>query len=383
MSKRVVLPGSTIGILGGGQLGRMTAIEAKKMGYRVLCLDPTPNSPCGQVSDGQIVGSFNDLAAAAELAEQSDVIIYEFENISAAVVKILETKYNLPQGSGNLAITQDRVREKGHLVQHGFPVVPYVVIHSPEELDAALNTVGFPAVLKSALGGYDGKGQHVLRTGADIAVAMELMGRGEQFVLEKLVELLGEVSVIVARRADGVVSIFPVAENTHRKNILHTTVVPARITPELGARAVELGRDIANSLQLVGILAIEMFVTAQGVIVNELAPRPHNSGHFSFGACYTSQFEQFVRAVCNLPLGPTDLLYPVVMINILGADMPSLMRAIPKMPHHVKLHLYGKSGKLEQSRKMGHLLIKTNNPDSAIKWAEEVMWDQEASVGPV
>lgn len=375
MSMSVILPGSTIGILGGGQLGRMTALEAKKMGYRVLCLDPTPNSPCGQVCDGQIVGSFNDIAAAEELAEQSDVIIYEFENISATVVKILETRYNLPQGSGNLAITQDRVSEKGHLVQHGFPVVPYAVIYSPEELDAALNTVGFPAVLKSALGGYDGKGQHVLRTKADIAAAMELLGRGGQFVLEKLVDLLGEVSVIIARRADGVVSVFPVAENTHRKNILHTTVVPARIDPELGARAIELGRGIADSLQLVGILAIEMFVTAQGIIVNELAPRPHNSGHFSFGACFTSQFEQFVRAVCNLPFGSTDLLYPAVMVNVLGADMPGLLKAIPKMPHHVKLHLYGKTGNLEPGRKMGHLLIKTYNPDSAIKWAEEVMWD--------
>lgn len=375
MRKRVILPGSTIGILGGGQLGRMTALEAKKMGYRVLCLDPTPNSPCGQVCDGQIVGSFNDLAAAEELAKQSDVIIYEFENISATVVKTLETNYYLPQGSRNLAITQDRVREKGHLVQHGFPVVPYAVIHSPEELDAALNTIGFPAVLKSALGGYDGKGQHVLRTTADIAAARGLLGRGGQFVLEKFVDLVGEVSVIIVRRADGVVSVFPVAENTHRRNILHTTVVPARIDPELGARAIELGRDIASSLQLVGILAIEMFVTAQGIIVNELAPRPHNSGHFSLGACFTSQFEQFVRAVCNLPFGSTDLLYPAVMVNVLGADMPGLMKAIPEMPHHIKLHLYGKTGKLEASRKMGHLLIKSNNPDSAIKWAEEVMRD--------
>ena len=375
MRKRVILPGSTIGILGGGQLGRMTALEAKKMGYRVLCLDPTPNSPCGQVCDGQIVGSFNDLTAAEELAKQSDVIIYEFENISATVVKILETNYYLPQGSGNLAITQDRVREKGHLVKHGFPVVPYAVIHSPEELDAALNTIGFPAVLKSALGGYDGKGQHVLRTRADFTAVRGLLGRGGQFVLEKLVDLLGEVSVIIARRADGVVSVFPLAENTHRRNILHTTVVPARIDPELGARAIELGRDIANSLQLVGILAIEMFVTAQGIIVNELAPRPHNSGHFSLDACFTSQFEQFVRAVCNLPFGSTDLLYPAVMVNVLGADMPGLIKAIPEMTQHIKLHLYGKTGKLETSRKMGHLLIKSDNPDSAIKWAEEVMRD--------
>ncbi|KAF0196767.1 MAG: 5-(carboxyamino)imidazole ribonucleotide synthase [Bacillota bacterium] len=374
MSKRVILPGSTIGILGGGQLGRMTAIEAKKMGYRVLCLDPTPDSPCGQVSDGQIVGSFNDLAAAEKLAEQSDVLVYEFENISASVVGALEQQYYVPQGSEILSITQHRVLEKGHLAKHLFPIAPYAVVNSEARLICALEQIGYPAVLKSATGGYDGKGQQVLRSQDDIPAAMALCGRGGQFVLEKFVQLLGEVSVIVARNGHGTTSLFPVAENLHRDNILHTTVVPARINASLEEEAQSLAKRIADSLQLVGILAVEMFVTPQGLMVNELAPRPHNSGHFSFGACHTSQFEQFVRAVCGLPFGSTELLFPAVMVNVLGADMPSLMKIIPYLPTNVKLHLYGKSGQAQYGRKMGHLLIKTNEPDLAIEWAEETLW---------
>jgi len=373
---KVILPGSTIGILGGGQLGRMTAIEAKKMGYRVVCLDPSANSPCGQVSDEQVIGSFNDITASKELAEQSDVVIYEFENISAHVVAELEKHYYVPQGSFVLTTTQNRILEKEHLAKHNIPLAPYAIVRDAADLTVALQHLGYPSVLKTATGGYDGKGQHVLQGEAEIPAALSLIERGGEFALERFVNLLGEVSVIVARNKAGETSVFPVAENTHRNNILHTTIVPARIDDHIEQQTIYLAQRIADSLELVGILAVEMFITPDGLLVNELAPRPHNSGHYSFGACFTSQFEQFVRAVCGLPLASTELLFPAVMVNVLGADIPSLMQVIPSLPSDVKVHLYGKHGELQPSRKMGHLLIKTTDPTAAIAWAEGVLWEK-------
>ncbi len=366
---RTVLPGETIGILGGGQLGRMTAMAAKQMGYRVVCLDPQPNSPCGQVCDLQIVGSFDDYSAARELALQSDVLVYEFENINAVVVAELEQEFHVPQGSRLLEITQNRIKEKAHLLQSGFPVVPYRVVGSSAELAQAAAELGYPVVLKSATGGYDGKGQAVLKSLADLA-DVTLSGPA---VLEKFLALTGEVSVVVARRADGETAAFPVGENVHRGNILHTTVVPARLSAELLEQATQLGMRIAESLGAVGLLAVEMFVTEGGIIVNELAPRPHNSGHFTLGACYTSQFEQFVRAVCGLPLGPTTLLYPAIMVNILGEHIAPLMPRLATLPPHVKVHLYGKSGAPVPRRKMGHLLVRSDVPDDTVAWVEDTL----------
>ncbi len=366
---RAILPPATIGILGGGQLGRMTAMAAKQMGYRVICLDPQPGSPCGQVCDHQIVGSFDDYKAARELAAHSDVIVYEFENISAAVVAQLEQEFCVPQGSRLLEITQNRVAEKAHLVHNGFPVVPYRVVENSEELAAAATALGYPVVLKSAIGGYDGKGQAVIKSPADLTE----VNVSDQSVVEKFLSLEGEVSVIVARRADGEAAAFPIGQNVHRGNILHTTVVPARLSSQLSLQATALGVRIAESLGVVGLLAVEMFVTAQGIIVNELAPRPHNSGHYTLGACYTSQFEQFVRAVCGLPLAPTTLLYPVVMVNILGEHMAGLMEHFVTLPPEVKVHLYGKSGAPVARRKIGHILITTEQPEQAITWAEKVL----------
>ncbi|MBS3985285.1 MAG: 5-(carboxyamino)imidazole ribonucleotide synthase [Selenomonadales bacterium] len=366
---RTILPGGTIGILGGGQLGRMTAMAAKQMGYRVVCLDPQPNSPCGQVCDAQIQGSFDDYTAARALAKQSDVCVYEFENINADVVAELEREFNVPQGSFLLRVTQNRISEKAHLREQGFPVVPYRVVDGRAELAAAAEELKYPVVLKSATGGYDGKGQAVLRSPADLG---NVTISGLQ-VLEKFLTLTGEVSVVVARRRDGETAAFPVGENVHRHNILHTTVVPARLSQALQAQATELAIGIAESLGVVGLLAVEMFLTPEGIIVNELAPRPHNSGHYTLGACETSQFEQFVRAVCNLPLGPTTLLYPAVMVNILGEHMAGLMTQFATLPPNVKVHLYGKSGTPVPRRKMGHLLIRTDTPDQTTAWAEEVL----------
>jgi 5-(carboxyamino)imidazole ribonucleotide synthase len=366
---RTILPGGTIGILGGGQLGRMTAMAAKQMGYRVVCLDPQPNSPCGQVCDAQIQGSFDDYTAARALAKQSDVCVYEFENINADVVAELEREFNVPQGSFLLRVTQNRISEKAHLLEQGFPVVPYRVVNGREELAAAAEELKYPVVLKSATGGYDGKGQAVLRSPADLA---GVTISGPQ-VLEKFLTLTGELSVVVARRRDGETAAFPVGENVHRHNILHTTVVPARLSQALQAQATELAIGIAESLGVVGLLAVEMFLTPEGIIVNELAPRPHNSGHYTLGACETSQFEQFVRAVCNLPLGPTTLLYPAVMVNILGEHIASLMTHFAALPPNVKVHLYGKSGAPVPRRKMGHLLLRTHHPESSIAWAERAL----------
>ncbi|MBT9135249.1 MAG: N5-carboxyaminoimidazole ribonucleotide synthase [Firmicutes bacterium] len=366
-------PGSTIGILGGGQLGRMTAMAAKAMGYQVLCLDPTPASPCGQVCDGQVIGSLSDPAAAFALARQADLVIYEFENIAAEVIRALEEHHHVPQGSRILAIAQNRILEKGHLVAHGFPVAPYRVVHAEEDLAAAVAEVGLPAVLKSATGGYDGKGQLVMRDDNGLSAGLAMVARGGSWVVEEFLEPVQEVSVIIARRASGESRIFPLAENSHRENVLSTTIVPARVSPQVEQKALAHALGIANSLDLVGILAVEMFVTARGVIVNELAPRPHNSGHFSLGACYTSQFEQFVRAVAGLPLGSTDLLYPALMVNILGRDMDSVRENWATLQRAGQVHLYGKSGAPEERRKMGHLLMRTTDPEGAKSWVEGVL----------
>ncbi|MBS3873408.1 MAG: 5-(carboxyamino)imidazole ribonucleotide synthase [Firmicutes bacterium] len=386
MSKLPLRPGSVIGILGGGQLGRMTAMAAKAMGYKVLCLDPTPNSPCGQVCDGQVVGSLGDREAAFHLARQSDIVIYEFENIDAAVVRALEGEHCVPQGSNILAITQNRILEKAHLAAHGVPLAPYRVVRSAADLSHAVAELGLPLVLKSALGGYDGKGQLVLRGSAEVEAALAQVARGGEFVVEKFVELHQEVSVIIARRPGGESALFPIAENRHCQNVLHTTIVPARLSQDASQQALELATSIAHSLDLVGILAVEMFVTPQGLLVNELAPRPHNSGHFSFGACYTSQFEQFVRAVADLPLGGTDLLFPAVMFNILGRHQRQVYANWPLLQQKGKVHLYGKSSNADAGdgsfcnaadslvveahslRKMGHILLRSSDPEPEIAW---------------
>jgi len=373
-------PGSVIGILGGGQLGRMTAMAAKAMGYKVICLDPTPGSPCGQVCDGQVVGSLSDLNAAYALARQSDVLLYEFENIDAAVVRALEAEHCVPQGSRTLAITQNRILEKEHLAAHGFPLAPYHVVRSTADLSLAIAYLGLPLVLKSALGGYDGKGQLVLHSSVDVEVAHSQVSRGGEFVLEQFVELAHEVSVIIARRRGGECAVFPLAENSHQQNVLHTTIVPARVTAEVAQCSLAIAKGIAHSLGLVGLLAVEMFVTPQGVLVNELAPRPHNSGHFSFGACYTSQFEQFVRAVADLPLGATDLLYPAVMFNILGRHLKQVYAHWPLLHQRGKVHLYGKTsaassdaGDGSSCRKMGHILLRSSDPEQDITWLESLL----------
>ena len=352
----VIKPGSTIGILGGGQLGRMMTLAGRNMGYRFITLDPTPDSPCGQASDRQIVASFSDLTAAKELANSSDVITYEFENVNANVAAILETSSLVPQGSDLLKITQNRSREKSTLTSYDVPVAPFFVIHSEEDIHKAYKLFNLPFVMKTTEGGYDGKGQWVIRSQEDIPMAIETWKKAEMdMIIEKFIPFNKELSVIVARSVQGEVKTFPVSENVHINNILHQSIVPARITDEQKLQAETLALIIAESLQVVGLLAIEMFLTNEGdILVNELAPRPHNSGHYSMDACFTSQFEQHIRAICGLPLGDTSLLSPIIMVNILGQHLDKVTEKIDRLPPSAKLHLYGKK-ECKENRKMGHI----------------------------
>lgn len=372
----VVLPGSTVGILGGGQLGRMLALAGRHMGYRFVVLDPTPDAPGGQVADRQIVAPFADREAARALAAQADVITYEFEHLDANVVTELEARACVPQGSRLLRITQHRLMEKRALEASGIPVAPFREVASRADLERALDELGFPAVLKTATGGYDGKGQRVIRAREEAGPAYaDLAGRGP-LVLEAWVPFVKELSVVVARRQDGAMRPFPVAENVHASGILRTTMVPARVDEATARRATELACAAAERLNAVGLLAVEMFLTADGALrVNELAPRPHNSGHFTMDACVTSQFEQHLRAICNLPLGDARLLTPVVMVNVLGAHLPRLLQRLPYLDGRVKVHLYGKA-EARPMRKMGHVNIVADSVDEALAVARALdVWD--------
>ncbi|PDY48115.1 5-(carboxyamino)imidazole ribonucleotide synthase [Bacillus pseudomycoides] len=373
---RIILPGKTIGIIGGGQLGRMMALAAKEMGYKIAVLDPAKHSPCAQVADIEIVASYDDLKAIQHLAEISDVITYEFENIDYRCLQWLEKHAYLPQGSQLLNKTQNRFTEKNAIVKAGLPVAPYRLVKKQDELLEAITELSFPCVLKTTTGGYDGKGQVVLRSETDVVRARELASQAE-CILEKWVPFEKEISVIVTRSVSGETKVFPVAENIHVNNILHESIVPARITEELSQKGIEYAQVLADELQLVGTLAVEMFATAGGEIyINELAPRPHNSGHYTLDACETSQFGQHIRAICNLPLGETILLKPVVMVNILGEHIEGVLKQVNRLTG-CYLHLYGKE-EAKLQRKMGHVNILNENVEDALDKAQELhIWDHQ------
>ncbi|SNX69655.1 5-(carboxyamino)imidazole ribonucleotide synthase [Bacillus oleivorans] len=370
----MILPGQTIGIIGGGQLGRMMALAAKAQGFRIAVLDPVEDSPCGQVADEKIVGPYNDIEAIRELAAVSDVITYEFENIDAESLQWLYENAFVPQGTEILKITQNRVSEKAALVKAGVEVAPYAVIETAADLEAALKKIGCPAVLKTARGGYDGKGQFVIRTEKEIPQAAALLSQGV-CVLEQWIDFEKEISVIMARNLDGELAVFPVAENIHRENILHQTIVPARIGEKEEALAIEMAQKIAVSLGLAGTLAVEMFLTEDGrIYINELAPRPHNTGHYTIEACETSQFEQHIRAVCNWPLGKVELLKPAVMVNILGEHQEAVIQKFKSYPNW-KLHLYGKA-EAKVKRKMGHVTLLTDSIEDALaEFTTSQIWE--------
>lgn len=386
MNEKLILPGATIGVLGGGQLGRMMANAGSALGYKFITLEPTPDSPSGQVMSEQIVASYDDIAAARELASKADVITYEFENVDAQVTAILMNEAYVPQGSELLYTTQHRLREKRAIEAAGVPVAPYREITSIEDLHHAVAEFGVPCVLKTATGGYDGKGQWVLKVGdhAEIEEAFATLSKAKtELVLEKFIHYTKEISVIAARSTNGEIRTFPVAENVHVNNILHLSIVPARIASEVEQRATTLAQKIAEGLNVVGLIAVEMFLTQNGEIyVNELAPRPHNSGHYTMDACTTSQFEQHVRAICGLPLSEAKLLTPVVMVNVLGQHLDAVTKRLGARDDRAtelnlipKLHLYGKH-EAKAQRKMGHVNIVTSDLDQALQWIEETqIWE--------
>lgn len=379
---KLIKPGATIGILGGGQLGRMIALAGRAMGYRFITMDPTEDAPCGQTADRQIVARYDDVDAAMQLAAVSDVISYEFENVDAQVAEVLESQSYVPQGSRLLRITQNRIREKTAIQEMGIPVAPFRVVASLADLQEAVRELGLPAVMKTATGGYDGKGQWVLKREEELEEAFETLAKaGTELIVEQFVPFELELSVIAARNPDGELAVFPTAENIHQDNILHLTIVPARVSEEVRERAEKIARMIVDKLDVVGLLAIEMFLTADGqLFVNELAPRPHNSGHYTMEACVTSQFEQHVRAVCNLPLGSTELLSPVVMVNILGEHLQPVLDRVDELPRSAKLHLYGKAESKEK-RKMGHLNVLAPSVDEALHLIDKLeIWSTKTEV---
>jgi 5-(carboxyamino)imidazole ribonucleotide synthase len=367
-----ILPGSIIGILGGGQLGRMFGIAARRMGYRVHAFDPTPDSPTGQVADVEIAAPYDDIEAARYFASRCDVVTMEFENIPSRTVEAVAELRPVRPSANVLHVCQHRQREKEFLTRAEFAVAPYRAVRSESELRAAVEALGPPCVLKTAGYGYDGKGQTRIDTPASVADAWRTLAaahHAEAGVVEKFVRFDRELSVVVARTPDGQTGCFPVAENEHRRHILDTSVAPAQIEPPIAARAQQLAADIAIALDVVGLLTVEMFLLPDGeLVVNELAPRPHNSGHWSFDACVTSQFEQQLRAVCGLPLGDPSLLRPAAIANLLGdlwiAGEPrwDYALAIPS----VKLHLYGKA-QPRPGRKMGHLCATAETPGAALE----------------
>lgn len=368
---KVIPPGASIGIVGGGQLGRMLVIEAKKLGYRAGVLDPDENSPAAQLADFAMVAGFDDAAALRSLAGHCDVITFEFENVAAGPLEEIAGTKPVRPGPAVLHIAQNREREKLFLKMNGFPCAAFEIVDSQESLEAALQKIGAPAVLKTADFGYDGKGQMRIDPGCN-ARALWIDFGAPRGVLEAWVPYAAELSVICARGMDGSLCAFPAAENTHRNHILDATVVPARL-PEASLRAAErLAGEITKALGVVGLLAVEMFLLRDGsVLVNELAPRPHNSGHYSFGGCVTSQFEQHVRAICGLPLGIPDIHRPVVMVNLLGdlweGNRPPDWHPLLGIPG-LSLHLYGKQ-EARPGRKMGHFCVSAATREDALALA--------------
>ncbi|MFP3419873.1 5-(carboxyamino)imidazole ribonucleotide synthase [Bacillus sp. SIMBA_154] len=353
MAKQTIFPNATIGIIGGGQLGRYMAVSAKQMGYRAAALDPVTQSPCGQVADTEITAAYSDLEAIRQLAEISDVVTYEFENIDYDALNQLKEEAYLPQGSELLLLTQNRETEKKGIVDADCEVAPYRIVHDEKELENAADVLGLPAVLKTCRGGYDGKGQYVIKEKGQLHEAAALLTHGT-CILESWVPFQMELSVIVARSVHGEIAVFPVAENIHKHNILFQSIVPARVDDRIEEKAKELATTLAEKLGLVGTLAVELFLTNEGkLLVNELAPRPHNSGHYTLDLCETSQFEQHVRAICGLPLGGTALLSEGMMVNLLG-DEVDIPKEHPELLKESKLYLYGKH-EVKAGRKMGHM----------------------------
>ncbi len=375
----VVPPGAWLGLLGGGQLGRMFCMAAQSLGYRVAVLEPDEASPAGSVADRHIRAGYLDPDGLATLASLARAATTEFENVPAGALEYLARTANVSPAAASVAIAQDRISEKTFLSGHGFRVTPYVVLRSEADARAAPEAL-LPGIVKSARLGYDGKGQVRVRTRDDVAGAVRTMN-GQPCVLERFVSLACEISVIVARTVRGETAAWPVAENRHRDGILDVSIVPARVPPELADAARSVATAIAGKLRYSGVLCVEMFVTTDGALtVNEIAPRPHNSGHYTIDACVTSQFEQQVRVLAGLPLGEVRQHESAVMVNLLGdiwfagatatsAREPDWTRVLSH--RSAKLHLYGKT-EARRGRKMGHVTCLASTLDEALASARSI-----------
>ncbi len=363
-----ILPNSTIGVFGSGQLGRMFAIEARKMGYRVHTFSPASDTPTGQVADFETVAEYEDLNEAKSFAQMVDVVTFEFENVPSKTVEAASQFVSVHPRGEVLHTTQNRLREKNFLSQNNFPITPFRHIKTLEDLQTAVQEFGFPSILKTASFGYDGKGQAKIKSLRDCETAFEQIGRNEA-ILEAFVDFKKEVSVVGARDKQGNFVHYGVIENAHANYILDVSFAPAFISEQIRKEAVEIARNILETLAVVGVMTVEFFLTKNGqLLVNELAPRPHNSGHLTIDACATNQFEQQLRAVCGLPLGATEFFRPAAMANLLG-DLwengePNWANALKNQ--NIKLHLYGKQ-KARCGRKMGHLTTLAETAESAVE----------------
>ncbi|NDU93193.1 MAG: 5-(carboxyamino)imidazole ribonucleotide synthase [Ferrovum sp.] len=362
---------TTLGILGGGQLGRMFTSAARTMGYDVVVLDPDPDAPAAHFATRHLCASYDDAAALDILARTCAAVTTEFENAPAASLEALAKYCPVRPAASAVAIAQDRIREKTFLRDNGFPVGAFVVARHPEEFHQAIQDIKYPAIIKTARFGYDGKGQVRVQSVQEALQALADQPTLLPVVIETLVPLRLEISVLLARGANGQIALWPVAENRHQNGILDLTIAPARIRDELAGRACKITSDIAECMNYVGVLAVEFFVTGiDTLLVNEMAPRPHNSGHYTLDACITSQFEQQVRTLCGLPLGNPELLRPVVMVNLLGdlwAKGTPPWEVIFQEPD-AKLHLYGKQAP-RPGRKMGHFTVLGNSASEALEKA--------------
>lgn len=365
-----ILPGAAVGVLGSGQLGRMFAIAARRMGYRVHTLSPDSDTPTGQVADVEITAAYDDLDAVRRFAGGVGVVTFEFENVPAETARAAAECAPVRPDGAVLHTTQHRLREKTFLADHGFPVTPFRAVRSADDLRAAAAALGCPAVLKTAAFGYDGKGQVKLAAPADGEAALR-QSPGTEWIYEAFIDFDREVSVVAARGADGAFAHWGVIENSHRNHVLDLSVSPAAVPPTVARQAVEIARGVLEQFGVVGVLCVEFFLAKDGrLLINELAPRPHNSGHLTIDSSLTSQFEQQLRAVCGLPLGSTEHLRPAAMANLLGdvwAGGEPDWAAACAIPG-VKLHLYGKA-EARPGRKMGHLTAVADTPAEAARRA--------------
>jgi len=370
MSSPTLLPGATLGVLGGGQLGRMFCMAARNMGYRTVVLDPDEKSPAAEVADTHLQAGYDDADSLAKMAEICDAITTEFENVPAESLKFLAAHKPVHPSAETVAIARHRIQEKDYATDSGLKPAPYALISSAADFDAAITITGLPGIIKTTTMGYDGKGQQVVNDKAQLESAFNDLGHVE-CVLERKMDLALEISVLLARNSLGQVACYPPAENEHVNGVLHKSIVPARVDAAIAEKACQQAIGLANKINYVGVLAVEFFISTDNqLIFNEMAPRPHNSGHYTMDAAVASQFEQQVRVMCGLPPGDASLTSPVVMINLLGDLWPVNWQTCLQNPA-LKLHLYGKH-EARAGRKMGHFNLLSHHVDNAIELSDKV-----------